>query len=174
MIPYGESWVYGCALRGYGSAVHACGKAGKEREVHDELSKQRLLTQHVAKKVCGCSPRSEPTGEAPPWAAVARWATGEDACAEWSDLSAQNPFPKAALRCSKDDGVAARRNENVDEGFYPTGWGIHYPAAPVTVDTDDPGSFFEGVALGPPRDGEERAEDCNDCCLDDFDIIDND
>ncbi len=117
---------------------------------------------------------TEPTGEAPPWSAVARWATGEDACAEWSDLSAQNPVPKAALRCSKDDGVAARRNENADEGFYPTGWGIHYPAATVTVDTDDPGSFFEGVALGPPRDGEERAEDCNDCCLDDFDIIDND
>ena len=63
MIPYGESWVYGCALRGYGSAVHACGKAGKEREVHDELSKQRLLTQHVAKKVCGCSPRRAEANE---------------------------------------------------------------------------------------------------------------
>ncbi len=56
LLPYGESWVYGCALRSYDSPVHACGKAGQEQQIHDELAKQRLLLRHVGKKVCGCAP----------------------------------------------------------------------------------------------------------------------
>jgi hypothetical protein len=47
VIPYGESWVYGSALRGYGSAVHACGKAGKERDDSSVFALTNSLSRHL-------------------------------------------------------------------------------------------------------------------------------
>ncbi len=66
--------------------------------------------------------------------------------------------------------------QTADAGFYPSGWGVHYPLASDAVadDTEDPGSFFEGVVEGPLLDGEERGEDCAECHLDDFDSIEID
>lgn len=94
----------------------------------------------------------EGTNEPPPWAGVAAWPQGSDACQQWVPLTTEDPVPQASLRCMFDVAHAPG-GEDEEAGA-----------------VEDAGDYFDGPANGPENEGETRAEECEGCAADDHEL----